>query len=260
MMYRRTIVLTIIVLLLSLASLAQKSVSRSPSLEVPSQPNKKPAVATAAQTTPQQAPAGEDHAITDIYDWVKLLGGIVGLVGGLAGFISWLAPPRLLISRTDYLGVVNTRDRSTPNVHLPIVITNLSKKPAVITFARLLVKNTETGQENTFDWSLFWRVNAHGLREAERRSSPIPIQGLTNVERNIEFGSNNTMQWQEHLYEITLELRAGRMRKLRSTHRFYTKPSHEHCDMWYNVGVPNNPQVYDLAIFDSKGQVPTEGC
>ena len=165
-----------------------------------------------------------------------------------------------MISRTDHIGIVVTNERTTLNLHLPIVVTNMSKKPGVITLAQIIAIDTETQERKIFEWSLFWRFSENGSRESERRSAPIPVAGLTNIERNIQFACTDDVQWQPHLYEFTLELHFGKTLFIKKRDKFYTKPSADHCNKWYKIGSPANPEVHDLAIYPSKAEVPKEGC
>jgi hypothetical protein len=192
-------------------------------------------------------------------DWIALLGGLVGLVGGVAGLASALRPPKITAAHMDHVGVVVSTDRTTHKIHLPLVLTNVAKKPGAITLLALSMRPLGEGVAHEYEWGLFWKEDSQGNRTAERRPAPIPMPGYTCVERSVQFDSRQPVQWTFQSYQFTLTVRVGRRVRRKRVSTFYTRPSQQRIHAWYQ-GTPLQPAwVDDIPIFGTPGDIPEGG-
>lgn len=189
-------------------------------------------------------------------DTVVIIGGIVGLIGGLAGLWSTYRPLKVTVSHLDYLGIVISANGTTWKVHLPVVISNLAKVPGVITLIRLVVKPVEKNEIYKLDWGVFWKEDSQLKRTIDRTSSPIPVPGFTCVERSIQFECDRPIQWESRLYKIELQVRTNRSRKLKTVSDFFFHPSTDHCSQWYGSNSFQGDTVVNVPIYLIRSDIP----
>lgn len=196
-----------------------------------------------------------------IRDVVAVVGGLAGIIGGSAGMIARYRAPKLDVSYTDFIGVVISKERTTPKLHLPLCLSNMSNKPGVITHVSLHAQPVNGGERHKFEWDLFWIDDAEGgKRSPEKQPVPIPIPALSGTERNIQFGCSNTVTWRPDLYQFELEIRAGRGRKSKQMSSFYFRLSRSRCDSWYEGPRLQIPGVDQIPIYSSVDLVPELGA
>ncbi len=201
---------------------------------------------------------------SDVQGWIALVGGIVGLVGGVTGIVSAFRPPKISVAHMDHIGIVVSRDPhtnqgSTQKVHLPLVLSNLAKKPGVVTSMALAMRECGRKEWRRYNWSLFWTETPDGQRSRERGPSAIPIPGYACVERNIQFDAEQPIRWEPQLYEFRLLVWVGRGRRLRQVSTFYARPDKKRCDGWYGIQTSIGPMVDDLPTFLERSDVPKAG-
>jgi hypothetical protein len=142
---------------------------------------------------------------------------------------------------------------------LPLVISNLAKKPGAVTLLELHVKKVDDNKETEFVWGLFWKESPSGARTPERRPSPIAIPGFTSVERNVQFDSLESIEWKPCLYELKLHVRVGRKRSKKEVSKFYLQLSDDHCSKWYRKPFSKGPWVDDIPTYRDSDKVPASG-
>jgi len=197
--------------------------------------------------------------ISSIGGIIGLIGGVVGSIGGIVGLWSALRPPKIGAAHMDRLGVVISTNRTTSEVHLPLVLSNFAKKPGVVTFLRLSMRPIEGGQTHEYKWGLFWQEDAQGNRTPDRRPAPVPVPGYTCAQLYIQFENAKTVQWKPQPYEFTLNVRIGRQRETNEISRFYTRPSKDRCNRWYQGSALPQATVDDIPIFQDPDDVPMNG-
>jgi len=173
-----------------------------------------------------------NNIFSNARDIVAVGGGIVGLIGGIIGIVSALRPPKIVVAHTDHLGVVASTAGLTPSVQLPLVFSNHAKKPGVVTSLKIKVRPIDDKKATEYLWGIFWKDDPSGNRIPERKASPIPIQGFTCVERNVQFDRIEFMEWEPRIYEIELHIKVGRKIASKKVSRFYVKPSSQKCALW----------------------------
>src|SRR6266571_42355 len=180
----RNTVILIAMALATLIAVASRAASTVP------QPSPLPA----ASPTVVMVPIGAQHArngsaevsrLASVKEIIAVVGGIVGLIGGVMGIWSALRPPKIQVAHTDHIGVVVSPDGVTSKIHLPLVFSNLAKKPGVVTLLRLLIRPMGDSEHAEYEWGLFWKESLDGSRSPERKPSPVPVPGFTCVERNL---------------------------------------------------------------------------
>jgi hypothetical protein len=191
--------------------------------------------------------------------WIPLAGAFVGMIGGIAGLVSALRPPKIVAAHTDHLGIVVSQDRSTSELHLPLVLSNTAKKPGVVTSLLLSVRPVNGTSSYLYEWAVFWKEDGQGKRVRERQRSPIPIPGYTCIERNVGFACANGMVWKSQTYQCELTVKVGRGRARKRVSRFYARPSEARCKAWYEGQPLASSVVDDLPIFSKEGGVPADG-
>lgn len=192
-------------------------------------------------------------------DIVSIIGGIVGLISGLTVLWSTYRPLKVTVSHLDYLGIVVSADRTTWKIHLPVVISNLAKVPGVITLMRLVVRYQGNQEIYRLDWSVFWKEDSTLQRMIDRASSPIPVPGFTCVERSVQFNCDRPMKWEPTLYEIELQVRTNRSKKLKTVSKFYLQPSNDRCRHWYTTNTHQRDRVEDIPVYLNPVDVPSDG-
>ncbi len=228
------------------------------------QPRQLPAASPTVVSPSNSTPAAGSNSpeigwLANAKNIVAFVGGIVGLVGGVMGIWSALRPPKIDVAHTDHIGVVVSPDGTTSRVHLPLVFSNLAKKPGVVTLLRLLMRPVGGGEGHEYEWGLFWKEGPDGARSRERRPSPVPVPGFTCVERNLQFDCPSSVTWKPQLYEFELHVRVGRGRTTKQVSRFYSRPSKERCALWYSKPKRAEHWVDDLSTFTESSQVPEGG-
>ena len=138
-------------------------------------------------------------------DWISLLGGILGIVGGMSGLYAAWRPVKLSVDHLDHMCVVYHNNGTTPAIHLPVVITNGTRKPGVITLLALSIKGDKTAEPIVCNWDQFWTEDNVGDRVFERRPSPIPVPGFASVERNVQFSVPESWKWKPDVYKICFD-------------------------------------------------------
>ncbi len=180
------------------------------------------------------------------------------MIGGLAGLWATYRPLKVTVSHLDYLGIVISANGTTWKVHLPVVISNLAKVPGVITLMRLVVIPVGKNEVYTLDWGVFWKEDSQLKRTIDRTSSPIPVPGFTCVERSIQFNCNKPIKWEPRLYNIELQVRTNRSRKLKTVSGFFLHPSDSQCSNWYKSNSYPSDRVEDIPIYMNRADVPEQ--
>ncbi|MDL1985384.1 MAG: hypothetical protein LWX54_14590 [Deltaproteobacteria bacterium] len=189
-----------------------------------------------------------------VKDWVLLIGGIVGFLGGLTGMWSAYRPSKIVASYLDHIGIVVShiaKDKS--KIHLPLVFVNLAKKPGVVTSLKLHMCIVDTKQTHIYKCGLFWKEQSPKGRFPERTSAPIPVPGFACVERNVEFQAEEHIEWRPQVYEFKLLVTKGRKRISKSVSKFYAKPTEKDCSILNST--QSAPQIYNIPIFSRQTEV-----
>jgi hypothetical protein len=189
---------------------------------------------------------------------IGILGGIVGFVGGLTALISVLRPPKIIVSHMDHIGILvfeegpahlPHEERTTlTRFYLPIVLSNIAKKPGVITSLELRVRSEREDREYSFSWNTICREDAEGQPKPDKKPAPIPVPGFSCVERIIEFGSVEYIRWESKVYEFELLVEMGKNRILKSGSKFYFCPYLTQVWIWNDIPDNTTPRVEDCHI------------
>jgi hypothetical protein len=163
-----------------------------------------------------------------IKDWFAIVGGLAGLIAAAIGFMSTFKPLDIEIAHMDYVDLVINSDGTISKLHLPIVVTNLSKRPGAISSMKLSAK-LPNGIWHRFMWEVFWREDAIQMRTIERSVVPIPLQPFSCAEKSIGFLSKEPMRLEPGLYEFELEVVLYRGGPLKKVGRFFAQPTQERC-------------------------------
>lgn len=249
-----------LVVLLAVALSVPLGASQPQSQQVAATPKQagSPAPATPPETPTSEAPA-RLQLLDPLYKVVGVAGGLVGLVGGLFAIFSRFQPARIVVTHRNRLGVVVSVDGTTSKVHLPLVFTNVSKKPGVVRDLQLQMRRPDGSEVRTYRWGLTWRETDDGDRVPDHNPAAIPVPGLAGVERNLQFDSSDRITWQPTTYEFCLDVWQGARRRSRRVARFYARPSAQRIGRWYSGPHPTGPWVDDFDTFEDRSDVPPEG-
>jgi hypothetical protein len=197
-------------------------------------------------------------------DWFAIVGGGAGLIAGVITFISTYKPLKVEIAHLDSIGLVIEKNGTIVKLHLPIVVTNLSKQPGAISSMRLSAK-LPNGKSYRFMWEVFWRENEHMLRIIDRSVVPIPLQPFNCVEKSIGFVSEEPMKLEPGLYEFELEAVLFRGGAFKKVAKFFAQPTRETCNklslghnhnMSYVEHIPIS--AYEADLLNTRDIPPTE--
>jgi hypothetical protein len=83
-------------------------------------------------------------------------------------------------------------------------------------------------------WGLVWEQDNFGNRVPEKGAVPVPVPGLTSVEKNIQFDSKNTIIWKQQIYEARLHIDINGKRQSKEVLRFFIQPIETRCKAWYS--------------------------
>jgi hypothetical protein len=171
-----------------------------------------------------------------ISEGVVAVSGVAAIIGGIVKAISFFRPPKILMTAPNYIGIVVSISGTTPSIHIPLIISNRIKKESIVTNMSLQICSVE-GNGNgpyNFEWRLVWTQDNLGNRIPEKGAVPIPVPGLTSIEKNIQFDSNDAIIWKQQIYEVKIHVDINGKRKTKETLRFFVRPVEDRCKAWYS--------------------------
>ena len=172
---------------------------------------------------------------------IKTIGEVVGAVSGAAAIIgiiikaiSFFRPPKILVTAPNYIGIVVSVSGTTPSIHIPLVISNRIKKESIITNLSLQICPVVGNSPYNFEWGLVWAQDTFGNRVPEKGAVPIPVPGVTSIEKNIQFDSKDAIIWEPQIYEVRLHININGKRQSKEALRFFIRPIEGRCKAWYS--------------------------
>ena len=190
-------------------------------------------------------------------EWIGAIVGVGALLGGVAKAISFVRPPKIIVSAPERIGVVISVSGTTPSIHLPLIISNRAKRETIVTLLSLNVRSENSSEKYNFEWRLMWTQDNYGNRLPAKDAIPIPISGLSSVEANIQFDSNDMVKWKPQPYEVTLCYKIEAKRKAKEGLRFFIHPIEARCKVWYAGPYAAGPWVDNLPIYLKRKDIPT---
>lgn len=194
----------------------------------------------------------------DIETVLKYIGAIssaFAIFGGLAKAISYFRRTKISVTAPSYIGIVVSVSGTTPSIHLPLIISNNGRKEGIVTNMSLLFNRINGDNNYNYEWKLIWKQDDRGNRVPEKEAIPIPVPGLSSVERNIQFDSNDDINWISEIYEGNLYVSIKGKRNATKAFSFFIRPKENRCKVWYSGPYAAGAWIDNIPTYRSRTEV-----
>jgi hypothetical protein len=190
--------------------------------------------------------------IETIGKYIGVTSGAFAILGGLVKAISYFKRSKIGVTAPRNIGIVVSVSGTTPSIHLPLIISNDGKKEGIVTNMLLQFSSANGDTHYNFEYGLIWKQDDKGNRVPEKGAIPIPIPGLTSVETNIQFDSNDTVSWRPQVYEGNLYVNIKGKRNATKAFSFFIHPKEDRCKAWYSGPYAAGAWIENIPTFQSQ--------